>query len=124
MCFYKALNSFTIVGPTCGIGAFLFALINIFEPLCQSCIGTMEKFVNSLLSGEMCKGQRGRHKYFEDTLHKIKSPAHPNLQYFIYKTLLCCLYGVDIKKAAVEIAKLRLFLKLAATADANYSWPN
>ncbi|MCD6271473.1 MAG: Eco57I restriction-modification methylase domain-containing protein, partial [Deltaproteobacteria bacterium] len=34
------------------------------------------------------------------------------------------LYGVDIMHEAVEIAKLRLFLKLAATADVDYSREN
>jgi len=34
------------------------------------------------------------------------------------------LYGVDIMKEAVEIAKLRLFLKLVATVEADYKRPN
>ena len=43
--FYKALNSVTIIDPTCGSGAFLFAAMNILEPLYESCIQRMEIFI-------------------------------------------------------------------------------
>jgi len=46
-------------------------------------------------------------------------------EYFIYKSIILNnLYGVDIMKEAVEIAKLRLYLKLVATVDADYKKPN
>ncbi|MDP3014506.1 MAG: Eco57I restriction-modification methylase domain-containing protein, partial [Candidatus Subteraquimicrobiales bacterium] len=49
----------------------------------------------------------------------------PNLEYFIYKSIILNnLYGVDIMNEAVEIAKLRLFLKLVATVEADYRKPN
>ncbi len=116
-CSYQALNSVTIIDPTCGSGAFLFAAMNILEPLYEICITRMEEFVNA--------DKKGKHKYFEDKLAEINSPQHPNLQYYIYKTIILRnLYGVDIMKEAVEIAKLRLFLKLVATVDANFSKPN
>ena len=116
-CFYQALNSVTILDPTCGSGAFLFAAMNILEPLYELCITRMEAFVHT--------SKKGKYKFFEATLNIIKSPQHPNLQYYIYKTIILRnLYGVDIMKEAVEIAKLRLFLKLVATVDANFSKPN
>ena len=72
--------------------------------------------------GELSKG---KYKFFEDTLADAKSDKHPNIQYFIYKSIILNnLYGVDIMKEAVETAKLRLFLKLAATVDADYNKPN
>src|SRR5947207_360018 len=44
--------------------------------------------------------------------------AHPNRRYFIFKSIvLNNLYGVDIMEEAVEICKLRLFLKLAAQVE-------
>lgn len=68
---------------------------------------------------------KGKHKFFEETLAQVNAPVHPNLQYFIYKSIILNnLYGVDIMNEAVEIAKLRLFLKLVATVDANYRKPN
>ncbi len=64
--------------------------------------------------------QPGKHKFFEETLTEIKNDQHPNLQYFIFKSIILNnLYGVDIMNEAVEIAKLRLFLKLVATVDVN-----
>ena len=43
---------------------------------------------------------------------------HPNRRYFTLKSIVIGnLYGVDIMEEAVEICKLRLFLKLAAQAD-------
>jgi tRNA1(Val) A37 N6-methylase TrmN6 len=115
--FYKALNSVTIIDPTCGSGAFLFAAMNILEPLYESCIQRMENFV--------AEAPKGKYKFFEETIANVKSPEHPNLQYFIYKSIILRnLYGVDIMKEAVEIAKLRLFLKLVATVEADYRKPN
>ncbi|MBR9832850.1 hypothetical protein GYB57_11940 [bacterium] len=109
--FYKAINKITILDPTCGSGAFLFAALNILEPLYEACIIRMEQFVAE---------QPGKHKFFEETLANVKSDQHPSLQYFIYKSIILNnLYGVDIMNEAVEIAKLRLFLKLVATVDVN-----
>ncbi len=115
--FYKALNSITIIDPTCGSGAFLFAAMNILESLYESCIQRMENFV--------AEAPKGKYKFFEETLKQVKCPEHPNLQYFIYKSIILRnLYGVDIMKEAVEIAKLRLFLKLVATVEVDYHKPN
>jgi hypothetical protein len=55
---------------------------------------------------------------FEERLASIKSGNHPNMSYYIFKTIILNnLYGVDLMKEAVEIAKLRLFLKLVAEVD-------
>jgi hypothetical protein len=49
-------------------------------------------------------------------LSKIKQD-HPSLDYYIKKRVITDnLYGVDIMEEAVEIAKLRLFLSLVASA--------
>jgi len=115
--FYKSLNSVTILDPTCGSGAFLFAAMNILEPLYEACLMRMENFVS--------ENPKGKFKFFEETLQKVKAPEHPNLQYFIYKSIILNnLYGVDIMKEAIEIAKLRLFLKLVGTVDVDYRKPN
>ena len=115
--FYKALHEVTIIDPTCGSGAFLFAALNILEPLYETCIQRMEGFVN--------EGKAGQYKYFESVLDTINSPQHPNRRYFIYKTIILQnLYGVDIMKEAVEIAKLRLFLKLVAAVDVDHQKDN
>ena len=43
---------------------------------------------------------------------------HPNRKYFILKSIIINnLYGVDVEEEAVEICKLRLFLKMVAQID-------
>ncbi len=51
--FWQAIESVTVLDPTCGSGAFLFAALNILEPLYEACLDRMEAFVDDLeRSGE------------------------------------------------------------------------
>jgi len=125
--FYKTITSVTILDPTCGSGAFLFAAMNILEPLYEACINRMRAFVEDEdRINEADKSTfSNKYKYFRSVLEEIQNEHHPNLQYFIYKSIILRnLYGVDIMKEAVEIAKLRLFLKLVATVEVDYRKPN
>ena len=114
--FYKALRGVTILDPTCGSGAFLFAALNILEPLYEACLDRMEEFhaKNSNL--------------FKDELAEMvgRSPRdRRDRQYFIYKSIILRnLYGVDIMHEATEIARLRLFLKMVAVVDVDEYDPN
>ena len=111
--FWRAINQVTVLDPTCGSGAFLFTALNILEPLYEACLNRMEAFV-----AELAQGDHHPHKYkdFRDVLEQVN--RHPNQRYFIFKSIVVNnLYGVDIMEEAVEIAKLRLFLKLAAQID-------
>ena len=113
--FYKAISTITVLDPTCGSGAFLFAALNILEPLYEACLDRMQGFVDDLDRS----GERHRPEKFSDfrnTLAEIE--RHPNRRYFILKSIIISnLYGVDIMQEAVEICKLRLFLKLVAQVD-------
>ncbi len=125
--FYKALNSVTIIDPTCGSGAFLFAAMNILESLYESCIMRMRGFTEDedRENAANKKNFVNKYKFLRQILEETQNEQHPNLQYFIYKSIILRnLYGVDIMKEAVEIAKLRLFLKLVATVEADYRKPN
>lgn len=104
--FYKALQNVTILDPTCGSGAFLFAAMNILEPLYEVCIERMQEFnVQNLL-------------WFKAELEEISNKYRSNIQYFIFKSIILRnLYGVDIMVEATEIAKLRLFLKMVAVVE-------
>jgi hypothetical protein len=106
----------SILDPTCGSGAFLFAALNILEPLYQACLDRMEGFVAGLeVAGEQAHPEKFRD--FRRVLEEVR--RHPNERYFILKTIILNnLYGVDIMEEAVEICKLRLFLKLVAQVDA------
>lgn len=125
--FFKSLSKVTIIDPTCGSGAFLFAAMNILEPLYYTCITRMRGFTDDEDSENEKSKKKFSNKYklFRDLLGKIQNDHHPNTEYFIYKSIILNnLYGVDIMKEAVEIAKLRLFLKLVATVEADYQKPN
>ena len=103
--FYDALRSVTILDPTCGSGAFLFAAMNILEPLYYDCITRLESIER-------------KSPDTQKALDEIKSKYRSNIHYFIYKSIILRnLYGVDIMAEATEIAKLRLFLKMVAVVD-------
>ena len=111
--FYAALQQITILDPTCGSGAFLFAALNILEPLYEVCIGRMQDFRDK------------NPKLFKDELAEVEGKYRSNIQYFIYKSIILRnLYGVDIMVEATEVAKLRLFLKMVAVVDVDLRHPN
>jgi hypothetical protein len=109
---WRALVRVTVLDPTCGSGAFLFAALNLLEPLYEACLDRMEAFLGDLeRSGE--KHRPEKFSDFRAVLERVK--AHPNRRYFVFKSIILQnLYGVDLMEEAVEICKLRLFLKLAA----------
>lgn len=111
--FYAALQRVSILDPTCGSGAFLFAALNILEPLYEVCITRMQDW------------NATNPKLFENELHELNVKYRSNIRYFIYKSIILRnLYGVDIMVEATEIAKLRLFLKMVAVVDVNPRDPN
>ena len=119
---WNAIEKITVLDPTCGSGAFLFAAVNIFDPLYEACLDRMEAFVED---AERARDRDRREKFtdFRGILERIA--AHPNRKYFVYKSIfLNNLFGVDIMEEAVEICKLRLFLKLAAQVDPDGSHEN
>ncbi|TPL16766.1 SAM-dependent methyltransferase [Mesorhizobium sp. B2-4-10] len=119
--FWKAITSVTVLDPTCGSGAFLFAALKILEPLYETCLSRMEIFVRD---HERASGNvEDRPKGFRTELEKVEK--HPNSRYFILKSIILNnLFGVDIMEEAVEICKLRLFLKLAAQVDPDQKHEN
>ena len=46
--FYQAITGITVLDPTCGSGAFLFAALNILEPLYEACLDRMRTFLEEL----------------------------------------------------------------------------
>jgi len=158
--FYRAICSASVLDPTCGSGAFLFAELNILEPLYEACLERMQAFLNEFASlppdettpetmqptsvqspdvpssdwlaaedqttdvpeppsAAGAVGKAAKPKLFSDfrrTLAEVSE--HPSSRYFIVKSIIIGnLYGVDIMEEAVEICKLRLFLKLVAQID-------
>lgn len=111
---FKAIRKISVLDPTCGSGAFLFAALNILEPLYRASLERMR----ALLGDWETRGDK--HPIYRKEFSNILDQAarHPNENYFIFKSIIVHnLYGVDIMEEAVEICKLRLFLKLAAQLE-------
>jgi len=67
-------------------------------------------------SARAIKGE-GQYRDFRTILDEIAH--HPSRRYFVYKSIILHnLFGVDIMAEAVEICKLRLFLKLVSQVNA------
>ncbi len=115
LAFWTSLKDLRILDPTCGSGAFLFAALRILEPLYDACLQRMEDFAEGTEAVE--KGRPGESRVeFQKELQNLRK--HPSRRYYILKTVIVRnLYGVDIMDEAVEICRLRLFLKLASEAS-------
>ena len=113
--FWQAITGITILDPTCGSGAFLFAALDILEPLYEACLDRMQTFVAEL---EFAQDKPHPEKFKDFKAELARVAAHPNQSYFIMKSIILNnLYGVDIMAEAVEICKLRLFLKMVAQVE-------
>ncbi len=113
--FWHAIRDVSILDPTCGSGAFLFAALNILEPLYTACLEGMRGFLDDLERTEP-DGNPEVLNDFKDVLAQMET--HASERYFVLKSIvLNNLYGVDIIEEAVEICKLRLFLKLVAQLE-------
>ena len=121
----KERRGISVLDPACGSGAFLFAALSVLEPLYMVCISQMEEFVgedDALRQSGKRKNAR-KHVYFRQILEDIDK--HANREYWIYRSIILGnLFGVDIMPEATEVAKLRLFLKLAAVAEKDDNKPN
>lgn len=102
---WDVLTGLRVLDPTCGSGAFLFAALNILQRLYSA------TFEAALLHARTAK--------LEALVTVVEAAEqHPNRDYFLLKhAALHNLYGVDLMPEAVEIARLRLFLKLIAQVE-------
>ena len=109
--FYASLTSLSVLDPACGSGAFLFAALNVLAPFYEACLARMQSFVDE-------PGPNPPESFADFRTILSHAARHPNLRYFVLKSIMVAnLYGVDIMEEAVEICKLRLFLKLVAQVD-------
>src|SRR5207249_7441437 len=91
-------------------------------PLYSACLDGMQGFLDDLE-----RSGREHHPEKMKTFRKILEQVaeHPSRQYFVLKSIVIGnLYGVDVMQEAVEICKLRLFLKLVAQLEPDASKPN
>jgi len=99
---FDLLPGLSLLDPACGSGAFLVAAMRTLINVYSAVTGRIEYLNNAGLSAR---------------LNEIRA-KHPNLSYYIKKQIITDnLFGVDIMEEATEIAKLRLFLALVASAQ-------
>jgi Eco57I restriction-modification methylase len=116
----KFEQGITVLDPTCGSGAFLFAALQILEPILEACLDRMEDFLED---EDFLHPNSIKFSVFRRVLGEIEK--HPNRRYYVLKQIIINnLFGVDIMPDAVEICKLRLFLKLVAQVDADANHKN
>jgi len=96
---WSRISSLSVIDPTCGSGAFLFAALEVLEDVYAHIadriadVGSESKILMELA-------------------------AHPNRRYFLRKhAALRNLYGTDIMEDAIETSKLRIFLALASCLE-------
>jgi hypothetical protein len=114
----KFRHGLSVLDPTCGSGAFLFAALNILKPLYDACLRTLHAVrSDTLIAGE--KSHPEKWAEVDEILTRFATAKSDRAQdYAVYKHIIVHnLYGVDIEEQATEIAKLRLFLKLVALLE-------
>lgn len=98
----EVLPGLSLLDPACGSGAFLVAAMRTLINVYSAVIGKIKFLTDTTLTDWLKKRER----------------EHRSLAYFIKKTIITeNLYGVDLMEEASEIARLRLFLSLVASAE-------
>ncbi|MCL6259284.1 Eco57I restriction-modification methylase domain-containing protein [Aquiflexum sp. TKW24L] len=96
------IPNLSLLDPACGSGAFLVAAMKTLINVYAAILGKIEFFGDKKLTE------------WKQQIEK----DHPSINYYIKKQIITNnLYGVDLMEEATEIAKLRLFLALVASAE-------
>ena len=114
----KFRHGLSVLDPTCGSGAFLFAALNILKPLYDATLRTLQAVrSDALIAGD--KPHPEKWAEVDELLARFAAAGSERAQdYAVIKHIIVNnLYGVDIEEQATEIAKLRLFLKLVALLE-------
>lgn len=114
----KFRHGLSVLDPTCGSGAFLFAALNILKPLYDATLRTLQAVrADALMAGDTSHPEKWAE--VDELLSRFAAAGSDRAQdYAVLKHIIVHnLYGVDIEKQATEIAKLRLFLKLVALLE-------
>lgn len=114
----KFRHGLSVLDPTCGSGAFLFAALNILKPLYDASLRTLHAVrSDALIAGEKSRPEKWAE--VDEILARFAAAKSDRAQdYAVIKHIIVHnLYGVDLEEQATEIAKLRLFLKLVSLLE-------
>ncbi len=99
---HEVLPNLRLLDPACGSAAFLVSAMKTLINVYAAVIGKIDFLADRDLQAWLKKTQK----------------EHKSVSYFIKRTIITNnLFGVDIMEEATEIAKLRLFLALVASAN-------
>ena len=113
--FWNEIAKISVLDPTCGSGAFLLAALHILERLYTASLKRMNKFIVGAVSDSVQRNSM-EYKEFRKVLYQVTQ--HCNDHYYILKSIIINnLFGVDIMPEAIEICRLRLFLKLVSQVE-------
>jgi len=100
---WESVSSLSVLDPTVGSGAFLFAAMEALEDIYHHIIDMLKSSVSSSPAAESIVTEINR---------------HPNDRYFVRKSIaLNNLYGTDLMADAIETAQLRIFLALVSCLE-------
>ncbi|WP_322512840.1 Eco57I restriction-modification methylase domain-containing protein [Chloroflexus sp.] len=97
----------SVLDPTVGSGAFLFAALRILKPIYAAVLDRMDELngLRQTAGLPFCAAL-------------AEADGYPSRDYFITKSIITRnLYGVDLMAEATEICTLRLFLRMIAELD-------
>lgn len=97
----EVLQPLSVLDPSVGSGAFLFAALNILLPIYQKTVYKLRHFAKTETDEWLVK-------------HLTLIDKHKEEYFLTKQIILNNLYGVDIVQEATEICKLRLFLQLVS----------
>ncbi|HVU67600.1 MAG TPA: Eco57I restriction-modification methylase domain-containing protein, partial [Ktedonobacteraceae bacterium] len=110
---YESVRQLSVLDPTCGTGAFLCAAIPFLQDLYTVCLARMEAWCADPGSEHpLTLAQRGKFAAWLAEAGPSSERASQILQWIIAHNL----YGVDLHEEAVEVCRLRLYLKLLAAS--------
>lgn len=99
------LKAITVLDPTCGSGAFLFAALERLGSLYSAVLDAAEAALVF-----------GNHDFLDELVKE--AGRHPSRTYFVLKhAAQQNIFGVDLMPGATEIARLRLYLKLISQLE-------
>src|SRR5207249_434529 len=99
---HEVLPGLSLLDPACGSGAFLVAAMKTLINIYSAIIGRIKFMHDRNLTAWLASIEQ----------------KHPSVGYFIKKRIITDnLFGVDLMEEAAEIAQLRLFLALVASAQ-------
>jgi hypothetical protein len=98
----EVLPGLSLLDPACGSGAFLVAAMKTLINVYSAIVGRIKFLHDRNLTAWLADIEKN----------------HPSVGYFIKKRIITDnLFGVDVMEEATEIARLRLFLALVASAQ-------